>query len=269
MVKFVKKGSKYAKSKRTARRPAKRVSFAARVKKVIKRDAEHKINEYTGASPLFHYNSSSVNFDTNIVPMSPYTGLVQINQGVTQGTRIGNSVRTVKCMAKIWITARNQDGTFNPTPTPQDVRIMVVKSKANPTVLTNTGGLGNLFQFGGASMAPTGTIYDLLQDVNTDVWTKCYDKVFKIGNSSYTGTAANPGSNYFTNNDYKMNYIFKIDMTKHYAKLVKFNDTGSAPIVPLLQLVVLPCNANGLSAPTVNVTPLYWGYTLTYSYTDE
>jgi len=223
------------KSKRTYRKRStaargKRSSVSAGVKKYVKqtiaKNIENKTLQVNGGSSFGNILEST---DMNVYPMLPYTGYMTIPQNVLQGGRIGNAVKVKKLMLSYVLRPTAYDVAFNNSPCPVEVDMFLGHVNQLPGFLPLPGDLTFLFQTGSASSAPVGSLRDLISTVNTDYWTIKKRWRHKIGFSSNNGTGGYAAGQYAQNNDFKMNVVKKMDITKFINKNLKFND-GTATI---------------------------------------
>lgn len=200
------------------------------VKKYVKRtlhaDVENKsVNINSGQS----FGTISESPDLNMYPMLPYTGLWTISQGITSAGRIGNQIKVRKVMLSYVLRPNPYDAVFNTTAIPQEVDLFLGYTKQLPGFLPVAADVTSLFQSGSTSIAPAGTLRDLISTVNTDYWHISKRWRHKIGYSSNNGTGANLGNQTFNNNDFKLNVVQKLDITKFCPKTVTFNDSNNTP----------------------------------------
>jgi len=81
--------------------------------------------------------------------------------------------------------------------------------------------------------------------VNTDRYRVLATKTVKVGFAGYSGSGSQAVYQNFANNDFKYNANFSFDLTKHYPKVVQYNDTATTPLSRGLWAMFVPCNANG------------------------
>lgn len=259
--------SKRTYKRKAVRKPTARNSMVKLVKSIIHKQAENKEADWAGLNTINIFGGT--NFNTqNIIPMSPYSTYLTISQGTTASSRIGNKIQTRKLILKFVMTPLPYNGATNTLPKPQDVMIYWVKSKDTPVSLTSSSGMGAFFQASAGASGPTGNIFDNIKQVNTDVWTVCHKMRLKLGNANYAGTGSSAGDQTFANNDYKLNHIKTVDLTKHCPKIVSFNDNNTTPISPTLQMIILPCNADGTGYNSSSQYQCQLYYQLYYQYED-
>lgn len=207
--------------------PSKGVTLGVKkyVKRVIARNIENKTVEINYGQSFGSYLEDNT---LNCYPMLPYTGYMALGQGVTQGTRIGNQIKVRKVMLNYVLRPSPYDAVFNTNPQPFEMDLMLGYVKQYPGVLPNSADTARLFQSGATSFAPSGSLRDIISTLNTDVWHIAKRWRHKIGTANYGGTGANAGQQYFNNNDFKLNVVQKMDITKFCNKNLRFNDGGTA-----------------------------------------
>lgn len=261
-------GRKYTlvKKRKYARKGNKRITKI--VKDIIHNQVEDKEVDFAGQ--MFPQAWGCTNFNTqNILPVSPYSSFLSIQQGTGAGGRIGNQIKTRKLMMRFILNSLPYNATTNTLPKPQDVTIYFIKCKDTPVSITSSTGLGAFFQASGSASAPSGNIYDYIKRPNTDVWTICKKIRAKVGFQYYNGTGSDVTNQLFSNNDYKYNIVKDVDLTKYCCKTIKYNDNTTTPVTPTLQMLILTGNADGSGYNAANQTQLQFSYQLYYTYEDS
>lgn len=265
---------KRKRSRRVRRgRPKVNRAFAKRVRQVMMRVAEKKVQTYTNNSVTpFCLQNTTASIGNNVFPLTPYTGNWVLSQGTGQGARVGNRVRTQHAMLAINMTALPYNATTNTVPKPYYVKIWFCKNKQNPTVLPTLAQIcvtatANFMQVGSTDQGLVGTFYDLQNMVNRDSYIVYGQRTFKIGPAYYAGTGAAADSGNYSSNDFKLSVLRRMNITKYLPKYLDFDDnlgtTESACHYMLIQLVA----SNGATI-AANQNPINFGFTLTYQYTD-
>jgi hypothetical protein len=214
--------------------------------------------------------AQSAAYAMNAWPMLPYTGasFINIPQGVGQGNRIGNTIKIRKVMLSYVLRQNPYNLISNPQPQPLDVMFKLGHIKRIPGSLPTTGETNLLFQFGNTTVAPTGTTRDMIFNINKDYWNIKKSWVHKLGTSSYGGTGAQPDYQGFHNNDYKLTYVRRMDITKLVQKTIKFQDaTTETTQGPNLFLMFQALTVNGAVASGA-YTPANLSYFITIDYED-
>lgn len=242
----------YGKSyiRRTVGVSSKSKSVQSIVARAINRATETKIARYNFTGDLTYYNSTIFGATSSSFPLSPYTGYLGIAQGTGQGDRIGNSIRPYKCTLRMTINPNLYNVTSNPSPCPHLVRMLILRRKdiGQSTLLTSFAGL---FQTGNTAIAPQSNGSDIVNSINTDLYTVYHDEVLKIGYADMTGSGSSAAGQYFSNNDFKYNIVKTVDVTKFMGKKLTFNDatqTGLSGDTGLYCLFLI-CRADG-TTPT-------------------
>lgn len=263
------KTTKTAYKRKTAYRkkaayPKKRlVSFDKRVKTVISKMAEDKVQNFRTRINIMGYNNT--NWIDSIVPMTPASGGLVITQGLTQSSRIGNSIRLKKLKLAGVLRAQPYNVTTNTDPVPIYVKFLFLTRRDSPMAIYPT--VTDILQFGSTSEAPGTALLNIMRPVNTDEWVVHTTKIFKLGYSSYTGTSSDAAAQYNSNNDFKLNHFVNLDLTKYCNKIFKFDDNTSNPSnrnVVLYPIVYAADNSDFLT----NAIPAVFDYTLDITYED-
>ena len=235
---------KFARRVAPKRRVGAHKSMVKLIKSVIHKQAENKVVSYTANTAIYNYNSPTGFNANNIIPLTPFTSYMNISQGTGQGDRIGNKVSTRKCFIKFVLFPGTYSALNNPNPAPQDIRIIIFKWKDTPTTLASTSTMSNFWQRGDSSEAPSGTLTDMIHDVNKDKYTVYYDKTVKVGYQNDATSGSYTFSQSYWNNDYKVNVIRKIDVTKWCPKTIGYLDNSTLPETPVLQMMILSSTAD-------------------------
>lgn len=243
-----------------ARKP-RQATVSLAVKKYVKRaihvDQENKVKTiYYSHS----FGSSANNPSLYSYPMTPYTGYISITQGVGQSERCGNEIKIRKVMLNYVLTPNGYNVDSNAFPAPVHVDMFLGRTKLCPGDQPIAGDMAQLFQNNNASSAPAGTLQDLIGNVNTDYWLIKKRWQHKIGFAAAEGAGAISNLQFYQNNDYRMNVLRKLDITKHYPKTIKFNDNNTTQQGPGLFLFYQCVNALGgtQSASTLPCAIKFW-----------
>lgn len=205
-----------------------KVSLAVKkyVKTSLARNIENKSAQIQYSASLQGYAGSAI---MNQFPCTPYTGYMTITQGVAQNNRIGNEIRIKKLMYNYVLRPLAQDAVNNPNPQPIEVQIIFAHTLDQPALIPAVGDYQSLFQLNGTSAPPQGTLEDLCTPFNKDYWKILKVVRHKIGYSSAQGTGNQATAQYFANNDFKLNVVRSVNLTKYAPKIVKFNDANNTP----------------------------------------
>lgn len=211
------------KKKRVYRKPKKVIKskrLAKTIQKVINKNAETKLaNINTGAS-LVLFNSG-INTTADMRQIVP-----NVTRGTADNERIGDQVTGQKLQIRGYLRAQINT-VASTTGLPQIIaRLMVVslKTKSNYTeVVSSSAPLNALLKRGGTTTNFAGFLNDIYADINTELWTKHYDKRFYLSQDYLvTGSGAVDIS--------KGLKFFKINVK--CKKLIKYDDSISSSLLP-------------------------------------
>lgn len=236
------------------------------VKKTINRAAEKKQTDYEpGVNSMFNATNASY----TIHPLTPYTGQMVIAQGTGQGQRIGNKIRVNKALLRLVMYPRTYNATTNNAPIPQNIIVFIFGMKPNLDTFSDANSiiLNSFFQNGNGSYGITSSILDQVSQVNSDQVTLFYKKSYKLGVAAYTGSGNQAAQQFYNNNDYKYSIVKTLDITKHYPKILAYNDTDTVATSRGVYMAVVPYNADG-SIPIASQIMANYEFQLTMTYTD-
>jgi len=146
------------------------------------------------------------------------------------------------------------DVSFNPFVAPIEVDLFLGYVKALPTFPPAASDVAVLFQAGATSAAPIGQLRDLISVVNTDYWTIKKRWRHKIGYANNQGTGGLVQQQYNSNNDFKLNVVKRMDITKMLPSLVQFNDGATTPTTRNLYFFQQAVQANGTISGATTLT---------------
>lgn len=242
----------------------KRTAVSASVKRYVKRtihsQIENKCEVFENSQAVTSY---AVNPSLAVQSLIPYQN---ISHGTFQGSKIGNEIRTRKLMLRFVLLPMPYDVTNNPTPKPQNVILFIGKVKNAKPQFPVAADFAKLYQTGDTSAPPVSNLYDCISPLNTDYFTIYKKMMFKVGTNFYSGTGSDANRQFLTNNDYKLNVIKSINITKYCPKLLKFNDGTLQPTNDGLFLWSMSINADGTQS-IANVTTRLQT-TVEYTYED-
>lgn len=259
-------GKRFYKKKRMAKSVKSAKGVPAKVVKFVKRSlanaTETKRFTYTEAMTLGGFGLTVAQFSQqNMLQLTPSNQTAadyQIIQGTSQGARIGNSITVMKATLKYALYPTAYNVTSNPTPKCIDIRCFIVSMKGVPNgqvtkaqlhdILTNT-----CFANGATSNGMTNNMYDLVQAWNTDVLTVYSDFTLKLGQAGMSGNTGSSAIMLQANNDYKLNHVVKLDITKYLPKKITFNDADTNSTSRQVFLVWAPINFDGTTIPSTTL----------------
>lgn len=212
----------------------------------------------------------------NTFPLTPYTNVLAIAQGNTQGTRVGNIVKPVKASMKLHLFLNPYTASTNTVPIPQVVEIYIFSLKGvdqafGDAVNAVSNSAGTFFQAGASYSGFGGDNLDALKETNPDSVTVYYHKRIKLGSAQYSdNTGAQANQFFYTNNDFKLFHEINVDLMKHgFPKKLIFNDTNTIATSRALYCVISPWDSDGGANPdTTSAIPLNMDMRIHVDYTD-
>lgn len=185
--------------------------------------------------------------------------------GPQNGHRIGNYISMKSCKFRYSLCPNSQ--SISGSAIPSIVRFVFYYDRQDPTNLPTPYTNANFFDLGSGSSTFTGTYTDMVRRFNTDRYRICKVKTLKIGFATNTGVGGSATSQYFANNDFKMNHRGTIDLSKYIIKRQKFNDgLNLSQNRKLYCLVYVTTPNTGLF--TASNLPCNLTYQTEYKYTD-
>jgi len=265
-----KKRPKSTKKRATKRRG---VSLATKryVNRAIHKNIENKSLDYTLAdTTMASYFRTPDLFTLSMIPYNNFN-TTGSTQSTAQSSRIGNEVRTRKCIFSFVLRPGPYDVIFNTKVVPQNIVMFFGKVKNKKPQAPTATDFAKMFQAGTSTQQPTNTLLDMVLAPNNDYFTIYKKLTFKVGYQQSLAPTATATANsiwqYQANNDYRMNVIRKIDLTKYCPKVLKFNDTTTQPTNDGLWCWAWCVPADG-DYTNVGSKPLYIDYNLHYEYED-
>lgn len=237
----------------------------AYVKKAIHRQIENKSYQVQWSQTMGGYNSSNTLY---VFPLTPYVGGLNIGQGVTQSTRVGNKIRAMKLGWNFILSLRPYDVATNPAPQPCEAQLMICSLQAAKGELPTSTDIANLYQSNASSIAPSGQLIDLTQKLNTDLFQIHKVMRFKIGFSSNSGTGSNAAYQSYNNNDYKINVERRLNLTKYCPKIITWNDNIATPTSRCVFALWNIVPSTGGTSFGAGVTPVRLDSTVIIDYED-
>lgn len=288
MVFFKKKSSVKKMNKPYKKRIRSKSNRISTIKKVVRnilsKKLETKVSVYSVTQSLYGGNQN-----TNVTtpqlfnngcnwPLSPYpplagyVGSCTISQGTGQDNRIGNRVNTKSLYMRYVITPQLYSAVYNTAPFPGEFIMWIYRNKSQPDLLNSqiTTGLTDFFQAGSITEGFQGNLTDINRPINKDNYTLLKKIRHKVGYSIVSVTGATSSAEYYANNDFKLNIVRTLNLTKLCPKIVQYNDNSIYPTSHLLQCVCefVPADGSKLGPTSANTTAVIF-YELEYRYTDS
>ena len=243
MVFRKKRGRKLIKRRIGKRSVAK--SVKSYVQRAIAIKAENKLINFSSNLTVCSYLNDNTLRSTALTPNG---GAFTISQGTAQNARVGNSITIKRLMFNYTLYPLGYDITTNTTPKPGLVQMILARVKEAPFDIPNSTNVGVLFQAGNTASPPTGSITDANKMFNKDYWQILKTWTHKVGYSSNDGTGSQIARQYHANNDFKMLYQRKMDISKYCNKIMKFQDNTSYTKSPGIFLLTQWLNSDGTIA---------------------
>lgn len=286
MPKFYSKGrSKYGKRKRgfrklkgySKRKRGSRTNIPALVKNVMRRQAETKyINFTTGqlnvgaATASTAFSNATMSYE---MVLGPQNASCLIAQGTNVSQRIGNKIRTKELKLRMIVTAAPA-GSINGTPRPFFLIVYFGYKKETPNKLPSLSTLGydQFYTNGNQDIEAGGTVMDTFYHENKDKWVILKKDIIKCGtqNSHHVyypnSQQAQNEYQYFANNDFKSVVRRNYDLTKHYPRVIKYDDAVTTP--SLTRGLYMWCEAVDCTGNRYEGFPARIYIEHKYSYTD-
>lgn len=245
------------------------------IKDVLHRQIENKTADFgpTGLIDLANAQNTAIFPGNNVKSLTPFTAELVVQQGTSQGTRVGNEIKIVKATLGLQYFPQPYNASTNSIPMPQCVRVIIfsIKDATQTIAQAQTICLNSFFQNGAASAGFSGNMTDYLRVVNKDLVTVYRDFTLKLGAAAYILNTGNQDEFYnYTNNDFKINEHMKIDLLKAgYPKTLRFNDNAVIADGRQLFIVSNPVDADGGSnSDTTSALPSLMDYHINIEYED-
>lgn len=239
-------------AKKMARGAGKRrasVAMRRLIQSEIAREIENKDTQSYNLQKTL-VSVASPTFQDNIIQVGPNNNATEpllIAQGVGVNSRIGNKIKTKYMMLKGTLTPLPYDGTTNAQPQPVQVRLVLFYDKQNPSGEPQPS--TNFFQYAGANQGFLNDLTDLWRPVNKDRYRILASRSFKLGYAENTALGALNTYANMANNDFKMNQNFRVNLTKMYPKIVKFDENNGDPTTRSLWMMFYYVSATGGAIP--------------------
>lgn len=264
MPKFSRKtsGGKRSFKKRVyKKKPSKKTSFSSRVLKVVSKVAENKRVSVTASTYIY---SGSAAVQINLVPNA---STMLIAQGTGQGDRIGNKIKTKKVVMKYILYPIGYNATTNAAPCPAEVRAFIGRNKTSPAQPPAVG--VSLFQNGDSTNGLTDGLADMIMPLNRDTTTVYKEIRHKVGNAAIavSGGGGSTVNQHYSNNDFKLNIMRTLDVTKYVPATLTYNDGITAPTTPASFFNIWYARADNTGGASSTTAYAIW-YSIQYEFED-
>jgi len=247
-IKFSKKRRGF-KRRAVKRRPLRRRKAPVAIKKLVRREIARNVenkdtSKFNLSVPIRSVAHGS--FASQVFQLNPSAAAMNINQGTGQGGRVGNVIKLKKLTLKGTIVPQPYSAGSNPTPQPVQVKVWIFYDKlATPHALLNPYAAGDFFQYGGSVANFQNDLADTWLPVNEDRYKVFATRTMKVGVANSNGTGASADSQFWTNNDFKLNSNFSFNLLPYAIKTQKYNDNTADPSCRGLYVMFVPSYAGG------------------------
>lgn len=172
------------------------------------------------------------NLGIQIYPLNPSSAAnngIEIAQGVGEQNRQGNQIRLVKSSLKFSAYPENFTATNN-TVKPLYLVLCIFRIKpgrASDDIANAIASSTDFYDNGNSVQGAQRDMFDLLQDINDDKYDVLRTYKWKLGRSDALTGAGASGS--FSNNDFKLSIMRKMNLTKYCARNIKYIDVDPKP----------------------------------------
>lgn len=238
--------------KRTAKALVNKYQLNKKIKKVVNSLEESKCQSvrFFNSAMYVYSGGNAVNFEANnVYLLTPNVApQLQIVQGYSSGTRVGNTIRPVKVHVSMVMYPSAYNATTNPVPTPLDIRIIIFKIK-NPLIALATVMANDFWNTGASAVTIQGDLEDMVLEPNKEVLTVYKDFRVKLGASQNSTTGGDANRQYLSNNDYKYNQLIQFDVEPPVVPTkITFNDNTATAQCPATYMIIIPAEASGTTA---------------------
>lgn len=256
------------KLKQSIKRKSKKPTVSLAIKNYVKKTVAVNVeNKTANANYAGLFGNATANASLYCYPMTPYTGYMTIGQGVQQNQRIGNTVKVKRAMLRYVLRPNSYDVSTNPIPAPVQVELYLGRTRLCSGDQPVAADMNVLYQNGNTSFGPVGNLNDIVSEINHDYWTIKKRWTHKVGYASSSGSGGSLSNQYYSNNDFQLNVIKKLDITKYYPKILKFNDGTNQVQGPGLFLFYQCLNAGGTTNGST-VLPCHMTFWIDVTYED-
>lgn len=218
----------------------KTIALPQQIKNIVNKIVAHK-EETKCQSYAIPSTGLQVYAFGNLLEFNATQVLGLITQGAAEGQRIGNRIDVTSFVIRGFVGLT--------TAIVSNIYVKIVALRLKAQVSSPNGNYNVLYQNGNSTLAPSGTLSDMMRDFNKDFFTIYQSKQFLLGSNDAV-TSVMPYNNS------KGTAMFKFDLSKHIKKVV-WNDSTSLPTNCGMYLAFIPCNADGSIITLAQVSPYY------------
>jgi len=272
--------SKYARKpyKKRVYKKRKATKSTKAIKALIKKEV-HIMAEDKKALPISSQVAISTPAAVGALPQTMQYTIIgnngidsQIVQGVGEGGRVGNKITPRRLYLQGFInplSTLTAGTTYNAIP--MIARLVIYRAKDNLYPMNYTVGTttfnpwSQVFQNGNTTLAPNNSYYDMMYLINKDKYIVYKEKRFKVGTANpyqNNGVSSTPIIN--SNNDFKLNSNYKINLSKKLKKLI-YNDVDLVNTSHAMHCTIFFCTYdNSALAPNTNYLQTFYNIEMDY-----
>lgn len=223
-------------ARKVTRRPRKYVKKSVRPSKLLKKTIQSMISKNVEDKQAYYSTGDSlVNFNSGINSTGDVLSVLpDIPEGVGVNARIGDTIRAKSLVIRGYIQLKaTQAGVYNDFSNARiAVRLLCVSSKKvkNFNDLKSQAG-SNLIQKGGSSTTFSGYLSDIYAPLNTEAYTKHFDKVFYLSQPATLQQVAGTSTTFIWSNDLSKTVRFFTIKIPMRGKQLMFDD-GTSSYLP-------------------------------------
>jgi len=255
---------------RRVRRP--RVALRKTIRSVIRSQAEKKNFVYSTTMYPQVLQATTSSLVGNYLVCTPSSSLYgpTMARGVSDGNYLGNKFSIVNYVHQFVLTPTAYNATSNTQATPCWVRVYYFKNKFAPCsdlVANNFNSVGTFFNGGTTTLGFGGSLMDLTRRIDNQNFTYLTHRTYKVGQATPATTSGTTAYHPYTNNDFKLSVIGKVNLSPYFKKPVTIND-ASVTMTPWVYMMVQCISANGNILATSQL-PIQMQNEFLITYTDE
>lgn len=256
--KYKSRGKKRLARRKTSKRVSK--SFAAKVKRVISRQAENKVWLAYGA------NNAITTVSTGATPTN-----IQLVPSVSQGTghanRVGDVINIRKAYIRGFVNLLPYNATTNPTVGPVYVKmwLLSVKNMTNSGTLSSSLIGNNMFEAGTSSIGFQGNMLDMVLSPNDMLVTVHKTKTIRLEAGATQGSTYYNAAGGSCGGKGSFSVPFYFSYAKHMRRL-KYDDTS--PVQPTNRNLFLAFQAVYADGTSLALTTAEYHYAIRVEFED-
>jgi len=256
-------------SKPKSRRP--RVALRKTIRSVIRSQVEKKNFVYSATLFPQVLQGLTATLGGNVLVCTPSSSLYgpTMSRGTADGNYIGNKFKIVNYVHQFVLTPTAYNATTNTQMTPCWVRVYYFKNKFAPCsdlVANNFNAVGTFFNGGTTTLGFGGSLMDLTRKIDNQNFTYLTHRTYKVGQAAPATTSGTTSYHPYTNNDFKLSVLGKVNLSRFFKQPVTIND-ASVTMTPWVFMLVQCISAHGNILATSQL-PIQMQNEMIITYTD-